>query len=193
MLGIIHLMRGIVNFLDQDFAIPKEEDSDYDLLFWQVEAWKLKKIEMLLGLKLKSSYDLKEEAVTIDAVKKFLSHCVEGDYSWLISEILSSRLQMEENLSEELCEGVGIQWDLLHKIFELLWDDCDWEKFDIKDELFIAKTIKGMVQDLRNGLFRDEIKKHILQSIVEIFSFNEENSKNPWHASDKNTIGICTE
>lgn len=169
---------------NQEYDYPDSSSSDeereytnsWDNVSWDedakladFEAWKVREIYHVLGISVDSSERFTQETIDLDAIATFLNYYVKNGYSWLINEEVE---YVSECLSEELEKHAQIPQDMLCNILESLWFDYDWEEFRIQDPLFIAKTYKQTLVNLRDGKYAQSIKQHILKALQELFTFN---------------------
>ncbi len=155
------------------------DDMSDDYYEEQQDEWQRTELVRILSIFVGSMDEFTQDSIDIHAIKQFLHNHVPGGYSSFLNEKLGGSLLMAHDFSDEVHEELGVPYELLLEILEGLWFDYDWEEYDIEDSLFIAKTYKTALKDLKKGNCAGDIKRYLIESIVKLFSFNAGDFEKP--------------
>lgn len=146
----------------------------------QYEEWQLEKLRSMLSLHFKSIDEFNKESIDPYAIERFLKEHVKGGYSWLLNEEIEGTLQTSWDFVDRIKDEIAAPKELLNSIFGNLWFDYDWEKFDFDDPNFMAETYIQILSDLHVGKTAKDVKKSLLSSIHQMFTFNPEDFEEPF-------------
>ncbi|AIL13607.1 hypothetical protein IM40_09145 [Candidatus Paracaedimonas acanthamoebae] len=149
----------------------------------QYEVWQLEKLRKMFLLDFDSIDDFTPESIDPVAINRYLENHVErlnGKYSWLLHEEIEGTLQVSWEFTEKIKDEINVPKELVSTIFEGLWFYYDWEQFDFNGPKFLEKTYIQTITDLHDGKISQDIRKELLDSIHQMFTFNSEDFTEPF-------------
>ena len=160
---------------------PYTEEDEYETSTRGFEQWQLRKLNEMFYINLSSLDDFTSNSLDTNSIHKFLTQYVEGgDYSWLINDYVEGSYETSYDFVRKYHKEIGVETKLLDTIFAGLWFDYDWEKFDIRDPLFISKTYVQTLYDFIQGNIGHDVRKHIENALQQTLFYQPDDFKTPF-------------
>lgn len=149
----------------------------------QYEEWELEKLNQMFLLDFESIEDFTPESIAPIAIQRYLENHVErlnGKYSWLLHEEIEGTLEVSWDFIGKIEDKINVPKELLSAIFGGTWFYYDWSEFDFNHPHFMEKTYIKTIKNLHDGKISKDIRKDLLDSIQQMFTFNSEDFEEPF-------------
>ncbi len=172
---------------DENLSQSDSEENDSDFSSTDddhYQEWQLSKLKEMFLLDFNSLDDFTPESIGPVALKRYLENHVErlnGKYSWLLHEEIEGTLEVSWDFIEKIQDEISAPKKFLSAIFGGTWFYYDWSEFDFNDPKFMEKTYIQTIKKLRDGKISQDIRKDILGSIHQMFTFNSEDFSAPFN------------